>query len=153
MDRATLNQKAWYRALKVLFVLGFLFAQGFGFLITYSVRNEKISFVKCENGKEFENPYPGLEFYKFTNENDLSKRCQNQDEISVINGEKINPLDYGAVPEKLPYSQILKPRYPIIERIGLYTLSFIICSVIFWLVSRTFFYIFAKEKFLTFPVK
>ncbi len=148
MDRSTLNQKAWYRALKVLFVLAFFLAQGFGFLITYSVTSEKVSFVKCDNGKEFENPYPGLDFYKFSNENDLSKRCQNPDEIPVINGKKVNPLDYGAVPENLAYSQISKPKYSVTEKTGFYALSFIIVSVIFWLISRTFFYIFAKEKFL-----
>lgn len=143
MDRSTLNQKAWYRALKVLFVLAFFLAQGFGFLITDSITSEKVSFVKCTNGTEFRNPYPGLGFYEFTNENDLSKRCGWQD----LNSESLSFRD-KIVPVNLPYTQIEKQKYLLIEKLGFYAMSFAIVSLIFWLIRRIFFYIFAKEKFL-----
>ena len=132
----------------MLFVAAFLFAQGLGFLITYSVINEKVSFIKCDNGKEFENPYPGFDFYEFTNENDLSKRCTTAKNNLQQGSGKFDPLAYGAVPVNLTYAQIEKPKYSVIEKFGLYVASFAFVSLIFWLISRIFFYVLTGERFL-----
>lgn len=217
MEQATLNQKSWYRGLKVLFVLAFLLAQGFGFLITYSVTSEKISFVKCDNDKEFENLY----FYADDKEKlALFKKCditafllQKSEVKGILTNAQMKELgvqisqmqDNGVLQSEMqlavddfkqkhadrtPSNNTTKS-YTVEELTKLYghdfndsftvagsdshwvanftfqdkdkhslgmkaifyILSFFIVSVIFWLISRTFFYIFAKEKFPKFPVK
>ena len=230
MEQTTLNQKSWYRGLKVFFVLAFLLAQGVGFLIAYSITIERVSFVKCDNGKEFENPY----FYADDKEKlALFKKCditafllqksevkgiltdaqmkelgvqisQMQDrgvlqsemqlavddfkqkyadrtpsnnttksytveELTKLYGHDFND-SFTVTGSDLPSSGLsfqdkissnwvanftfqYKDKYSLATKSIYYILSFFIVSVIFWLISRTFFYIFAKEKFLKFPLK
>lgn len=72
MDRASLNQKTWYRALKVIFVVAFILFQAGGFGIVYSIASQQKSFVNCDNGKTFENPY----FYADDQDKkELFKKC------------------------------------------------------------------------------
>jgi len=40
-------------------------------------------------------------------------------------------------------------KYNILEKIGFYTLSFIVVIIIFYLISRIFFYVLLGEKFLS----
>ncbi|GEM_PF-5984577 len=212
MDRATLSEKSWYRALKVLFVLIFLLAQGFGFLITYSITSEKVSFVKCDNGKELKSD---LSFFTDEGKLDFFKQCDivdyflgktdikgvlNDDQhkqiaTTILQMESQNTLESEiqltvdnfklqyAVPntdhksyttEELSkqfghdftdtfkvgdvnwvanFTFDYKDKYSSAMKLIYYILSFFIVSGVFWLISRTFFYIFAKEKFLKFPVK
>ncbi len=253
MEQTTLNQKSWYRALKVLFVLAFLLSQAFGFLITYGTTSEKVSFVKCDNGKEFKNDYDFnptdsvyLDFFKqcdpemyyFNNssvkgnitstqhkkladiisqmqvqgtilasdfqtavDNFKAKYANNltpnlteqqfQENITALQQQGAPPQDVqdyknnytkningiyvlkGFTPAEFDkmigfhalikvtdnnswvanFTLIDKDKNSLATKAFYYILSFFIVSVIFWLISRTFFYIFAKEKFLKFPVK
>lgn len=229
MEQTNLNQKSWYRGLKVFFVLAFLLAQGFGFLITYSVTSEKVSFVKCDNGKELEPAT--LSFDQDKMKLDLFKQCditafllqksgvkgiltdaqmkelgvqisqmQNSGSLQVemqsaVDTFKQNYADrtpntnlpksytaeefaklYGHDPKDtftvtgndLPSSGLSfqdkissnwvanftfqdKEKYSPIVKAIYYVLSFLIVGAMFWLISRIFFYIFAKEPFLKLP--
>jgi hypothetical protein len=213
MEQTNLNQKSWYRGLKVFFVLAFLLAQGFGFLITYSITSEKVSFVKCDNGKELEPTT--LSFDQDKMKLDLFKQCDivayflakteikgvltddqhKQIATTILQMESQGALESEiqqtvdnfklqyAVPntdhkgytiEELSkqfghdfsdtfkvkdsnwvanFTFDYKDKYPLATKSIYYILSFFIVSAIFWLISRTFFYVFAKEKFLKFPVK
>ena len=207
MEQTTLSQKSWYRGLKVLFVLAFLIAQGFGFLITYSITSEKVSFVKCDNGKEFANPYflpddkEKLDIFKqcdiatyFFNKSDVKGILtdQQQQELNgivfqmqkqgALESEIQSAVDDFKTKNAIPNPEAGKKSYTAEELTKLYghnfndsfkvkdsnfwvanftfqnkekylpvtksiyyLLSFFIVSVIFWLLSRIFFYIFAKE--------
>lgn len=216
MEQTNLNQKSWYRGLKVFFILSFLLAQGLGFLITYNVTSEKVSFVKCDNGKELEDSYSfpsdteKLQIYKkcdltafllnysdvkgvltdaqrkelgaqvsqMQNNGTLQSEMQSavddfiQKYADTTPGKNIGPKltkeefvkkfnhdinDSFSVAGK-DYSWVAnftfqyKDKYPIATKLIYYILSFFIVSAIFWLISRTFFYIFAKEKFLPFKL-
>lgn len=252
MEQTNLNQKSWYRGLKVLFVLAFLLAQGFGFLITYSITSDKVSFVECDNGKEFKNPYffptdannldlfrqCDLEMYYFNNSSvkgtlttaqhkqlaEIILQMQSQGTLlesdfqSAVDNfktqyanhltptlteqqfnENVDALRNQGATEQVvqeyksnyaknatgnyvlrsytqeEFTKMIgfhaifkvkdnnswvanfslqdKDKYSVTAKFGFYLLSFVIASVIFWLISRTFFYVFAKEKFLKFPVK
>lgn len=127
MNKEHLESKIWYRTLKVLFFATFIFIQLLSLYVTFSTTSSTREFVKCIDGKEFENPYYGLEFYKFSNEADLTRRCENSNTVftpltkeqyqkaidagfspdQIIAFEKrrkaettstFNPLDYGATP-------------------------------------------------------
>lgn len=217
MDRAILSQKAWYRAMKVAFVLAFLLAQVIGFGITNAIVSDKISFVHCDNGKEFENSY----FYADDKEKlAIFKKCdltafllqksevkgiltdaqmkelgvqisQMQDNDALqsemqlaVNDFKQNHADRtpnNNTPKSYTVEELTKlyghdfndsftvvgsdshwvanftfqdrDRYSFGMQAIFYILSFFIVSVVFWLISRIFFYIFAKEKFLKFSLK
>lgn len=72
MDRKVLNQKAWYRALKVFFIFSFLISQAMGMGIAYSLSDDRVSFIRCDNGKEFEND----SYYLSDKEKlDIFKKC------------------------------------------------------------------------------
>lgn len=148
MNKENLNNKIWYRTLKVLFFASFIFVQLLSFFITFSVTSSTREFVKCINGKEFENPYYGLEFYNFSNEADLTRRCENS---NINNSSNFNPLDYEAkpvdfVPDKLPYSKYEKAQYSLVGRGAFLFGSIIIVSFIFWLLAKIFFYVILGEK-------
>src|SRR3989344_386136 len=217
MEQTTLNQKSWYRGLKVFFVLAFLLAQGVGFLIAYSITSERVSFVKCDNGKEFENPY----FYADDKEKlALFKKCditafllQKSEVKGILTDSQMKELgvqisqmqDNGSLQaemqlaiddfkeknaDRTPSNNTTKSytveeltklyghdfndsftvagsdshwvanftfqdkdKYSFVMKAFYFIPSFFIVNVIFWLISRTFFYIFAKEKFLKFPLK
>ena len=162
MNKEHLENKIWYRTLKVLFFTSFIFVQLLSFYITFSATDSTREFVKCTNGKEFENPYWGLEFYKFSNEADLTRRCENSNTVfTPLTKEEINnlpnfltdeqmnaledaPVDF--VPDKLPYSKYEKAQYPLIER-GVFLFgSIAIVSFVFLFLVRIFFYIILGEK-------
>lgn len=217
MERATLSQKAWYRAIKVVFVLAFLLTQVIGLAITNAIASDKISFVHCDNGKEFENPY----FYANDKEKlALFKKCditafllQKSEVKGILTDTQMKELgvqisqmqDSGVLQSEMQlavddFKQKYADRTPSNNTTKSYTveeltklyrhdfndsftvagndshwvanfifqykdkhslatksiyyiLSFLIVSVLFWLISRTFFYIFAKEKFLKLPLK
>jgi hypothetical protein len=56
MSRENLNQQTWYRAIKVLFILAFIFVQGIGVLISYEIANDGDPVIHCDNGKTFPSP-------------------------------------------------------------------------------------------------
>lgn len=215
MNRENLNQESWYRAIKVIFVIVFLLAQAVGFAITNEIANDKISFVHCDNGKEFENSY----FYADDKEKlALFKKCditafllQKSEVKGILTDAQMKELgvqisqmqDNGVLQsamqlavddfkqkyaDRTPSNNTTKSytveeltklyghdfndsftvagsdshwvanftfeyreKYSHIVKAIYYILSFLIVSVIFWLISRIFFYIFAKEPFLTLP--
>lgn len=172
MNKEHLRNKIWYRTLKVLFFGGFIFVQLLSLYITFSVTSSTREFVKCNNGKEFENPYYGPDFYKFGNEADLTRRCENSNIVSTIKGltgEELNALpDFitdeqmaelekqgmvsnivDFVPDKLPYSKHEKAQYAPIERGTFLFGSIVIVSFAFWFLARIFFYIIVGEKLLS----
>lgn len=216
-DRITLNQKAWYRALKVVFILAFLLSQVIGLAITNIIASDTISFVHCDNGKEFENPY----FYADDKDKlAIFKKCditafllQKTEVKGILTEEQMKELgvqisqmqDNGVLQSEMQsavddYKQRYadrtpsnnttksytveeltkiyghdfndsftvagsdshwvanftfqyKDKYSLGIKVAFYILSFFIVIMIFWLISRTFFYIFAKEKFLKFQNK
>jgi len=159
MDKTSLNQKAWHRAIKVLFMIAFLIGQGFGFLITYSIVDTKILFVKCDNGKEFESPYQFL--YSDAEKLLINQRC-NPDEESgesiqeaplrlsdlLAGGKELikHPEGYYIIPNHITY---YKNKYSMTDKIGFYVISFISVSAIFHLIAKMFFYIVLGEKFFS----
>lgn len=217
MERATLSQKAWYQAIKVVFVLAFLFTQVIGLAITNAIASDKISFVRCDNGKEFENPY----FYADDKEKlALFKKCditafllQKSEVKGILTDTQMKELgvqisqmqDNGVLQSEMQlavddfkqkyadrtpsnnttksytveeltklyghdfndsftvagsdshwvanFTFQYKDKHSLVTKSIYYILSFLIVSVLFWLISRTFFYIFAKEKFLKLPLK
>lgn len=140
-----LNDKSWYRLLKVIFIISFVLAQGISLLIVYYFNYETLSFIRCNNGKEFINPYEGIALYKFSNQNDLSNRCQ----YTTNYQSGFNPLDYGAVPTQLPYREVTKYNHLTSSGLHIYAITLFIIFVFFWLISRIFFYVVAKDKFLS----
>jgi hypothetical protein len=208
MNREILNQKAWYRATKVIFVIVFLLAQALGFAITSELSNEKVSFVHCDNGKEFQPAT--LSFDQDKMKLDLFKQCDivayflakteikgvltddqhKQIATTILQMESQNALESeiqqtvdnfklqyavpntdhrGYTTEELSkqfghdfsdtfkvkdsnwvanFTFEYKDKYSLVMKSTYYLLSFFIVSVLFWLISRTFFYIFAKENFL-----
>jgi hypothetical protein len=110
MDRQTLNQKVWYRAVKVIFVILFLFCQIIGFGIASEFSIGKISYIKCDNGKIFDSYYPfsdkeKIETYKrcdptayYSNSssqtNVLSESSRQELDKIVIQMTKENALEY-----------------------------------------------------------
>ena len=217
MEQTNLNQKSWYRGLKVFFILAFLLAQGLGFLITYSITSEKNSFVKCDNGKEFENPYfyaddkdklalfkkcditafllqksevkgiltaaqmkeLGVQISQMQDSGKLQSEMQSAvddfkqnyadrtpsnnttksytvEELTKLYGHDFNDSFTVAGSDSHWVANFTfddKDKYSSATKLIYYVLSLFIVSAIFWLISRTFFYIFAKEKFLKFPMK
>ena len=215
MNRSVLNQKAWYRALKVMFVLVFLIAQIIGFVITNELASKKVSFVHCDNGKEF---IPAtLSFDEDRMKLDLFKQCDivayffNNSEVKgVLPDDKRKEIDnlilqmqsQGSLESEIKtavddfktkystpnpdagkkytaeeftkiaghdvsdsfkvrdgnywianFKQGEKDKNSLGIKLLYYILSFFIVNLIFWLISRTFFYIFAKEKFLKLPIE
>ena len=219
MERAHLNQKSWYRGLKVLFVIAFLLAQGFGFIITYALVSGTIPYVYCDNGKGFKDDSlhnDGIYSYYFyqcdptayyfngsgtkgtlTSEqyNQLNKlvlQMQAQGTLlesdfqSAVDNFKTKyvspaPTNLAGNPfrDLIPGYSFYKPE-PVVQNQGFrpffkgkdsnnwtadfsignmnvysfarksefYLLSFVIVSIIFWLISRIFFYVFTGERFL-----
>ena len=215
MEQQTFNQKSWYRALKVIFVLAFIFTQVIGFTIAYPFATETTPYVHCDNGKEFANPYflptdqEKLELFKqcditeyFYNNskvkgvltsdqrqqlNTIIVQMENQGSLEsdiqpVVDNFKTeyaipNP-DTGKKYTSEELEKILghdpsdsfqvqgsnsywianfklqeKNKHSLETKIIYYVFSFLIVSLIFWIISRIFFYIFAKEKFFKFSIK
>lgn len=208
-----LNQKSWYRGLKVFFVLAFLVAQVFGFLITYSITSGKVSFVKCDNGNELEPAT--LSFDQDKMKLDLFKQCDivayflgkteikgvltddqhkqiattilQMESQSALESEIQKTVDNFKLQHAVPntdhrgytteeltkqfghdfndtfkvkdsnwvanFAFDYKDKYSFATQLIYYVFSFFIVGAIFWLISRTFFYIFAKEKFLKSSVR
>ncbi len=220
MDRITLNQKAWYRGLKVIFVLTFLLTQFVGFLITNNLISRTIPYVYCDNGKSFKNdasqPNDGWYssfFYQcdptayyfngshikgiLTDEQygqlnkmvlqmqsqgvGLESEFQSAVDNFITQNVKLLSSFTGIIlkqpgkhsfykPEPVIDSQGFSPLfkgkdgnnwwanfglgnknvYSFPQKSGYFALSFFVVSIMFWLISRVFFYVFAKEKFLKF---
>jgi hypothetical protein len=96
MDRATLNQKAWYRGLKVIFVLVFILGQGFGFLVTKEVvADGQALMILCDDGSEFVSPHSYL--YSDVDKLEVNLKCnpdgKSGEAIKVLTEDKRRELD------------------------------------------------------------
>ena len=153
-----LNQKIWYRAIKVLFILLFLVVQIFSYIIVSSSFSEKVEIVKCDNGKEFESPYPfdiftvqkvctGSSFIPKTEPEPYSDDLIN--EIRKNAGSRWEKYySFGGEYGLLSFITFEKDRYTLIKKVSCVGLSIIVISFIFWLISRIFFYVVLGEGFI-----
>jgi len=195
--RHQLNEKAWYRALKVLFFLAFALIFFLGATVVYlwtsskttyylpikegefiaSIANEnKEAILNSFSGEpeypsvfydkepedrkvkiDFVSNYPDLynsvnesieyRLFKYENFVRLAKIVHYEDSLYGYKAKQsiINRFNHGFSGTRNP---VTFSNYHISKRI-LYHLSYLLVVVcIFWLISRSFFYIFAKEKFL-----
>lgn len=215
MDRATLNNKSWYRGLKVLFVCSFLLAQLAGFAIANELANDRNSYIKCDNGKELED---NGNYYYLTDleKTEIYKKCDllayfiSKSEVKgalpyekrqELNSTILEMQDKGALQSEIQevvddfkrenvqvnanlgktytkeelsrefghditdsfkvgdtywvsnFTNDYKDAHSSVAKIGYYALSFLIVCGVFLIISRIFFYIFAKEPFLRFRMK
>lgn len=214
MDTTKFNDKAWYRALKVIFIFAFLLTQLVGFAITNAITSDKVSFIHCDNGKEFKNPYflpDDQEKLALFKQCDITAYFFNKSEVKgVLTDAQRQQLDTTilqmrqqgkieseiqtfvddfktqyAVPNpdagtKYTQEEVFakwghtlqdsfkvagsntwianykledKDKYSFVVKLSYYVLSFLIISILFWIISRVFFYIFAKEKFFRLPLR
>lgn len=135
-----LKDKSWYRLLKVIFIIAFIFLQ---YIAIISAPTNK-TIIKCSNGKEFP-----IELYDVT-EKDIfapDKACDPNVVLPEIdkNGNFIGiSLKEYAANQNWQYDQAIDYKATIVNCF----ISFITISFLFWIISRIFFYVFAKENFL-----
>ena len=142
MNRETLNKKIWYRAVKVFFALFFLGAQIVSFAFATDRMSHKVPIIHCINGS----PATGSGF--------ADKISQDYDYVGVyiINAE----CDLGSATKKV----IDRPRgvqnfwieyvnkYSLTERVASHSILFLSVCILFWVISRIFFYIVLGERFV-----
>ncbi len=184
MDRAALNQKVWYRALKVCFVILFIFIQATGILISKSFIDSRVVYKLPIGVNEVIVTYGNNKKVKFDQkptESDIREIAAKYDfprgnERILARKELIENIDamesQGAdrweVQEYLdslaePYEiagfwsdQIdtyPEDKYFLARAAGFYSLSFFSASIVIWLISRIFFYVFLRERFIVLPFK
>lgn len=184
MNKENLNNKMWYRVTKVFFILSFLLAQSFSFLITYSVVESKIIYTlpikgaECiviyNNGTNYADgtkiKFSGMPTADDIKEVALKHNLPTTGE-KIIDKERI-VADIKAM-EKQGASQwevqefldsLSKPtevvgfwanktdtytknNYSLSMKIIYLVLSFVVVSIVFWIITRIFFYIVLGEKF------
>lgn len=139
-----LNDKVWYRFLKVVFIIAFLIIQITGVSSVLESGFFKSNYIQCDNGKEL-------------NRYDYPKDVS--DEV-VINTSKICDENYVPETKKLNLSSgntfsytignyKMKTRDTVEGLLFSGGIVFLGISIFFWLISRLFFYIFIKEKFFS----
>ena len=210
MDREALNQRWWYRALKVIFILSFIFWQFVGFALTYSLTEEQSYFVRCDNGKEIEHPgiiwdNENMSLYKqcdaatyFLSKSNATEKYltgEQKQQFSLLVSQMINEgvfeskiqiaandfltkyatanPDKGITLTRQEFQNLYpghsiddsfkspdgsfwvrnftlesRDMYSSLIKAVFYCLSFLAVSAMIWLLSRVFFYVFIKEKFM-----
>jgi len=148
MENKTISDcknKVWYRFLKVVFVGGFLLAQAFGFFLISTYINKKIvdptSFEHA--GSIIKEKFP--EYSNLSNEAVGQKLFGNNKVLTQeqFQTAKDRGLTFDQMVNLVKYTQ----KYNTLEKIGFYALSFIVVIIIFYLISRIFFYVLFGEKF------
>ncbi len=130
-----LNDKSWYRFLKVIFIISFIVVQSFAIVSFWNDAPVK-SFVKCDNGKILE-----YETYDISDNYYWAKKCDPNFVAQTSESHFKNLLD--GLTWNLEYEKDYQATY-----LSLCVIFFII-SMFFWLVARIFFYVVAKDKFLS----
>ncbi|TAN57796.1 hypothetical protein EPN15_03025 [Patescibacteria group bacterium] len=147
MNREVMQNKVWYRAIKVIFVGVFLLVQAFGFFLTYTYTNEKMvdptSFEHA--GSVIKEKFP--EYSDLSNEAVGQKLFGNNKVLTQeqFQSMKDRGLTFDQIVNLVKYTQ----KYSILEKIGFYVLSFVVVAIIFYLISRIFFYVLSGEKFFS----
>ena len=202
MNRENLNNKTWYRAVKVLLVLSFLIVQGFGLLITYSMVDNRVVYTLPIKGNEhiviYKNIIPKVGETISAEEVQNLRKGENTKvkfdvaptaaDIKEVAGKyNLSTTDYRVLGKEQVIANIEamenqgasqwevweyldslgKPdnfagfwadktdiysqnKYSPIAKIFYLILSFLVVSVVFWLITRIFFYIILGEKFFSF---
>jgi len=147
MNREDVKNKIWHRAVKVIFVGVFFLAQAFGFFLISTYTNEKIV-----DPTSFEHAGSVIK-EKFPEYSDLSNEAVGQKLFGnnkVLTQEQFQTmkdrgLSFDQIVNLVKYTQ----KYSTLEKTGFYVLSFIIVTIIFYLISRIFFYVLSGEKFFS----
>jgi len=148
MDKENLNNKIWFRAVKVFFVFLFILVQlSAAFLVT-AVANEKQIDPTSYNDAGSIVKQKISEYADYSNEEVGRKLFGNNKTLSF---EQFKTLkDRGFTLEQIANLVKYKNKYNIVEKIGFYIATFVIITLIFYLISRIFFYIILGEKFFKF---
>ena len=134
----------WYRAAKVIFVAVFLLAQAFGLFLTSTYINKEVV-----NPASFEHAGSVIK-EKFPEYSDLSNEVVGQKLFGNNKGvtlkQFITMKDRGLTSDQMENLVKYMQKYSTLEKIGFYALSFILITIMFYLISRVFFYILFGEK-------
>lgn len=201
MNKENLKNKTWYRAVKVLFVLSFLLAQGFVLLITYSIVGDRVVYTLPIKGNEhiviYKNIIPEVgetisaeEFQNLPKGKNTKVKfdgAPTATDIKEVAGKyNLSTIDYRVFGKEQVIANIEamenqgasqwevqeyldsrgKPdnfagfwadktdiysqnKYSPIAKVIYLILSFLVVSVVFWLIARIFFYIALGEKFFS----
>ncbi|KKP32471.1 MAG: hypothetical protein A2312_02910 [Candidatus Staskawiczbacteria bacterium RIFOXYB2_FULL_32_9] len=145
------NDKVWYRLLKVIFIIAFVFFQVVSCIIVFEIYGTKEiapqsfqevgKLVKYVYGEynDLSDELVGKNLY----ENNISAwfdfaSSSGKSDFKNVNGKqwrKVN-IDY-------------QDKYTTQQKLLYCLIPFLIISVIFWFISRLFFYIFIKENFFS----
>ena len=202
MNRENLNNRTWYRAVKVLLVLSFLIVQGFGLLITYSMVDNRVVYTLPIKGNEhiviYKNIIPKVGETISAEEFQNLRKGENTKvkfdvaptaaDIKEVAGKyNLSTTDYRVLGKEQVIANIeamenqgasqwevqeyldslgkldnfagfwadktdiySQNKYSPIAKIFYLILSFLVVSVVFWLITRIFFYIILGEKFFSF---
>lgn len=136
----SLNDKVWYRLLKVIFIITFIISQ----FIAFSFAFPKKYVFMCETGKI-------IPFSHNSSLNDswyyrVDKECDPNVVVPIFdkNGNFINENMNNYVHN---YTGVFVTDY--LNSLWFVPLVFLSIWLFFWLISRLFFYIFIKEKFIS----
>lgn len=134
-----LNDKSWYRLLKVIFIISFILTQGSAIFSAWDHPLTK-SLVNCNNGKVFE-----YTTYDFSDSYYWDRKCDsNFTPIETGKGNFGNMLVYM---ENINHKIEHKTDY-FGTSLMILLFALIIC-IPFWLISRIFFYVVVKDKFFS----
>jgi hypothetical protein len=135
-----LNEKVWYRLLKVVFIITFILIQIIGVGAIWS----SLKYEKSEVALYFECYYTSKEIspetwnnYRNSGTNiTMHEMCGDN-----LSEENSRALDAG--------KWIYQDKYNVKTLVGFSLLTFLVISFIFWLISRVSLYIYAKDKFFS----
>lgn len=135
-----LNDKSWYRLLKVFFIITFIVIQG---LIIVSIWESPVTreFIFCDNGKVFQ-----YTTYNLSDTYYWEKKCDANFVPRETKVQEASPRNLLAGFKNVNFRSVYKTDY--LKTFAIVGLPTLIICILFWLVSRIFFYVFIKDKFL-----
>lgn len=155
MNKEQLENKIWYRALKVLFFTVFALVLIISSYITFGInRSTTKDFVKCALGGEFENPFSRFDFYRQEqNDIDLAVRCYELNSSSDVSLPNIGATSVQLQQVEMAKQELSKryTKYDKIMQTPIRGVAFLLISIVivclaFWFVARIFSYIILGEK-------
>lgn len=148
MEREAINNKKWYRAVKVFFFLSLILIQILGIIITNSlVSGRKVdpsSFAHA--GSVIKTKFPE---YWDLNDQQVGLYVSFKFVNGVMSGSQFQEfLNRGFTFNEIANFFTYRDKHSLIEKAGFYLLSIFVITLIFWVIERIFFYIFLGEKFI-----
>lgn len=135
-----LNDKSWYRLLKVIFIIAFIVSQLSA--LSFSIAQKPV--YKCDNGKiiplSHNSTLTDSWNYRVDKECDPTITTPTFDKNGNFKEEWMHSYASN-------YHLIYVTDY--LNSIWLIPLTFLAISFWFWIISRIFFYVVAKDKFLS----